>query len=684
MKVPLSWLKEFVDVPVEVAKLAEDLSASGLAVDGVETHEGDSVLDLDVTTNRVDCMNVYGVAREVSVLYRTPLRPIPAEVPEAGKPAAEAFDVAIEAPELCPRFCARVLDVRVGPSPAWLRERLEKVGVRPISTVVDATNYVMMEMGHPSHAFDLARIPDARLVVRWAREGEKLATLDGVERTLTARQGVVAGRDGALALAGIMGGATSEVGDDTRVVALEAAYWDPLSIRRAARALGMHTEASHRFERGADPEAASLATARIAHLLGKIGAGSARPGLIDRRPLARVPRTTIFRPARADARLGVAVPAAEQERILKGLGFALEAGPEPGSFKATIPSWRGDAAREVDLIEEVGRHHGLDKVPATLPPARGAEGLRPAQARLRTLREALAGAGLTEVITYAFVSDRAAGEHVPPRLPLRNPLSDEQGVLRTSLVVPGLIGVLQTNLRRGRRDVQIFEVGRVFLARLQPDAWPVYEAERLGLLLAGARQPPHWSARPRKADVYDAIGLLQMVAQRLGLPELEVRTDAPEPDFLHPGQSAVLWSGHVPLGYAGRIHPDQAAAWELRDETVVAELDLEPLLAARPGVRVRPLPRFPEVTRDLSVIVPAQMAARALEAAILPAAGELLRGVEVTDRYEGAPLAPGTVSLTVTLTYQDPARTLTGEEVQASMRKVILALRAQGAEIRGE
>jgi phenylalanyl-tRNA synthetase beta chain len=684
MKVPVSWLKEFVEVPVEVPKLAADLSACGLAVDGVETHEGDSVLDLDVTTNRVDCMNVYGVAREVSVLYGRPLKPIPADVPEAGAPAAEAFDVAIEAPLLCPRFCARVLDVRVGPSPAWLRERLEKVGVRPISTVVDATNYVMMEMGHPSHAFDLARIPGARLVVRWAGEGEKLTTLDGVERTLGPRQGVVAGRDGALALAGIMGGATSEVGEDTRVVALEAAYWDPLSIRRAARALGMHTEASHRFERGADPEAASLATARIAHLLGKIGAGSARPGLIDRRPAPSAARTAVFRPARANARLGVEVPAGEPERILKGLGFVLEAGPEPGSFTARIPTWRGDVAREVDLIEEVGRHHGLDKVPATLPPAQGAEGLRPAQARLRTLREALAGAGLNEVITYAFVSDRAAGDHVPPRVALRNPLSDEQGVLRTSLVVPGLVGVLQLNQRRGRRDAQLFEVGRVFLPGDRPEAWPVREVQRLGLLLSGVHPPPHWSARPRKGDVYDAIGLLQLLAQRLGRPEWDVRAGAPVPAFLHPGQSAAVWSGEASVGYVGRIHPDQAAAWELREETVVAELDLEPLLAPRPAVRVRPLPRFPGVTRDLSVVVPAGLAARTLEEAIRPAAGELLRGVEVTDRYEGPPLLPGTVSLTVMLTYQDPARTLTGDEVQASVRKVVEALRAQGAEIRGE
>src|SRR3989442_10725756 len=254
MKVPLSWLREFVDVPAEPRQLGEDLTFVGLALEGLEGRGSDAVLDLDVTTNRVDCMNVYGVAREVSVLYDVPLRPPDLSFPETGPPASEALDVTIEASDLCPRFCARVLDVRIGPSPEWIRERLEAVGVRPINNVVDLTNYVMMEMGHPSHAFDLDRIPEHRLRVRWAREGERLTTLDGEERTLSPRIGVVAGPDAPLALAGIMGGGSSEVSDETRIVALEAAYWEPVAIRRAAKALGMRTQASHRFDGGAAPK----------------------------------------------------------------------------------------------------------------------------------------------------------------------------------------------------------------------------------------------------------------------------------------------------------------------------------------------------------------------------------------------------------------------------------------------
>jgi phenylalanyl-tRNA synthetase beta chain len=685
MKVPVSWLREFVDVAVPVSKLAEDLTLAGLAVDGVDTQGGDAVLDIDVTTNRVDAMNVYGVAREVSVLYGLPLRPIAAEYTEAGPPASQALDVVIEAPELCPRFCARVLDVRIGPSPAWIRDRLEQVGVRPINSMVDLTNYVLMEMGHPSHAFDLAKLPDGRLVVRWARAGERVTTLDGVERTLTPRHGVVAGPQAALALAGIMGGASSEVGDDTRTVALEAAYWDPLSVRRAARSLGMHTEASHRFERGADVEAPPLATARIAHLLGKIGAGTARPGLIDRRPVPARPRTAVFRPGRVDAVLGVPVPPEKAQATLRGLGFALREGVE--GMSAEIPSWRGDVAREVDLIEEVARHHGLDKVPSTVPPGRGAEGLRPWQSRLRTVREALAGAGLTEVVTLAFVSDKAAGEAAPPRVPLQNPLSDEQSVLRSSLVVPGLVSVLQTNLRRGRRDARIFEVGRVFLPQdegADEDAWPVREVQRLALLLAGAGGSAHWSARPRKSDFFDATGILHVVAQRLSLPPWELRGGDGLPAFLHPGQSAEVWTGGQAVGYVGVVHPEQAQKWDLRDDTVVAELDLTPLLQPRPATRVRTLPRFPAVARDLSISCAGETSAGALEGTIREAAGELLREVAVVDRYEGAPLPPGRVSLTVTLMYQDPGRTLTGDEVQASVRRVMDALRASGCEIRGE
>lgn len=686
MKVQVGWLRELVDLPVEPAKLADDLTLVGLAVDGVEGAGDAAVLDIDVTTNRVDCMNVHGIAREASVIYARTLKPLALDFPESGAPAAEAWTVEIEAPDLCPRFCGRVLDVRIGPSPAWIRERLEAVGVRPINNVVDLTNYVMMEMGQPMHAFDLAKIPDRRLIVRWNRPGEKLTTLDGQERTLagSTRIGVIGGTAGGLGLAGVMGGASSEVSESTRTIALEAAYWDPPSIRRGAKALGMHTEASHRFERGADPEAPPVALARMAHLMAKIGAGTVWPGLIDRR--AAPPRRVAvsLRPERIQGLVGTDVPAAESRRILDGLGFRLE-GADRGPWSVEVPTWRGDVSREVDLVEEVARHHGLDGVPSTIPPATRVEGLRPAQRRDRTIREALAGAGLTEVITYAFVGEEPA-EGVGPRpevVRLANPLSTAQNVLRNQLVFPGLVAALRHNLRQGRRDVALFEVGRVF----HGEADSVREFDRLGILLAG-RTPHHWSpgqgARP--VDFFDLKGVLERLFEQLGVapPEMAAASGSLA-GVLHPGQAVVLAGGKGggPVEFAGAIHPELAARFELKDPTFVAEIDPDRLDAAG-AVRARALPRFPAVDRDLSVLVPRNAGAQAVTAAIREAAGPLLRDVRVVDRYDRPPVPPDRVSLTLALTYQDPARTLTGEEVQEAMERVVAALRPRGWDIRGE
>ncbi|MBI3932446.1 MAG: phenylalanine--tRNA ligase subunit beta [Acidobacteria bacterium] len=679
MKVLLSWLREFVDVRVETARLAEDLTLAGLAVDAVEGRGEDAVLDLDVTTNRVDCMNVHGVAREVSVLYGLPLKPLEASFAESGAASADTLEVLIEAPDLCPRFCARVLDVRLGPSPSWIRDRLEVVGVRPINNVVDLTNYVMIEMGHPSHAFDLARIPEGKLRVRWGREGERLTTLDGVARTLAPRVGVVAGMHEALALAGIMGGASSEVSETTRTVALEAAYWEPLAIRRAAKTLSLRTEASHRFERGADPEGPPVATARIAHLLQKIGAGTSRPGLIDSGGARRAPRTAQLRTSRVTLVLGTKVPEARGREILTGLGFRTR-GREADAEVYEVPTWRGDVSREVDLVEEVARHHGLASIPSTVPPSRGVEGLRPWQVRERAVRETMVAAGLTEVASYSFVSEAEAAADPAPRVALRNPLSADQGVLRSSLVIPGLLGALRTNLRYGRRDVGIFEIGRVF----GPGEPLPREERRLGILLSGAAMPAHWSQKARAADVFDVKGILDALAARLGLGALRV---APEglPPFVHPGKSARILRGSEALGWLGALHPDLASAWELRDEAVAAEIALDGILAAPASpARFRPLPRFPEVSRDLSIVCDAASPAADVESRIHAAGGDLLRGVRVTDRYEGPPVPAGRVSLTVALRYHHPERTLAGEEVEESVDRVVRALRAAGAEIRGE
>jgi phenylalanyl-tRNA synthetase beta chain len=679
MKAPLSWLREYVDVAVAPEQLAQDLTLAGLELGGLTRCDGDAVLDLEITTNRVDCMNVYGVAREVAVRYGLPLRPLATECEERGANAADALRVWVEAPDLCPRFCARVLDVRVAQSPDWLKKRLEAVGVRPINNVVDVTNYVMMEMGQPTHAFDLEKIPGAELRVRWARSGERLVTLDGVERQLTTRCGVVGSSGPGLALAGVMGGASSEVGGSTRVVALEAAYWTPLAVRRAVKDAGVASEASHRFERGADPEAPPAALARIAHLLAQIGAGSVRPGLIDVRPVSRTAKVVALRPARMRRLLGVDVGEQQAKTTLAGLGFSIVSQSEAGlSFE--VPSWRGDVSREVDLVEEVGRHFGLDKIPSTLPPARGVEGLRVPQVRERAVREYLVGAGFSEVIGHAFVD--AARTAVLPggSIALANPLAEDQGMLRRSLVVPGLLSALQTNLRRGRRDIAVFETGRVF----EPAVPLPREEQRLGLLQAGEARPSHWSERGRAADFFDVAGVLEGLAARLGA---EVALRQPQegecPQHLHPGRAALVLLGEEILGSVGSLHPDLAAQWDLRETAFVAEISLDTLLTQPlSALRYRPLDRFPAVARDLSVVCDAGWAAREIVACIRKAAGDLLQAATVVDRYVGEPVLDGKVSLTFTLRFSSAERTLTSDEVQAALERIMSELRAAGAEIR--
>ena len=676
MKLPVSWLREYVDVPEEPARIGEDLTMVGFELGGIEGKGKDAVLDLDVTTNRVDAMNVYGLAREVAVIYSRPLRPLELSFEEKGDSAREALDVAIEAPDLCPRFSARVLDVRLGPSPAWLRERLESVGVRPINNIVDLSNYVMFEMGHPSHAFDLARIPEARLCVRWAREGEKLETLDEVERTLGPRAGVVAGPERALALAGIMGGASSEVSDETRVVALEAAYWNPLAIRRTAKSLGMHTEASHRFERGADPGGTTVATARIAHLLQKLGAGTTRPGLIDALPKPLERRQVKLRARRVSLLLGTEVSPEECERTLGGLGFDLEESGK-AEWRVTVPTWRGDVSREADLIEEVGRHYGVHKVSSTIPASIGVGRLGPGQKEERVVRDVLVGAGLAETIEYTFVG--APRQNGPEPIRLANPIAEQQSVLRTSLVQPGLLEALETNVRQGRRDVALFEIGRVFHAGSDP--LPV-EERRLALLMAGAARGHHWSEPARAVDLFDLKGVLELVFERLSAGPLELDTEGARSEIIHPGQSAAIVLDGTAIGWLGALRP---GVREGREPVVLAELALTPLLEHGRAVdRFESLARFPAVERDLSIIADVGGAASQLVEIARKAGGDLLLRVEVKDRYDRPPVPAGKVSLMLGLRYQDPQRTLTNEEVQASVEAVIRELRGAGLEIRGE
>ncbi len=684
MKIPVSWLRDFVDFPVEPQQLADDLTSVGLACDGIESFGSEAVLDLDITTNRVDAMNIYGVAREVATFYSLPLKPLGLDFAEAGASSSEVLRVAIEAPDLCPRFSARVFDVRVGPSPSWLKDRLELAGQRSINNIVDLSNYVMLEMGQPTHAFDLARLRGAVLKARMAAEGEVVKTLDGVERTLAATMGVVADGDGALAIAGVMGGASSEISDETRAVALEAAYWNPLMIRRAAKALGMHTDASHRFERGADPDAGPVAIARFANLVARGAMGTTRPVLIQARGSKIAERRLVLNLGHVDARVGASIPTDQAKTTLVKLGFEVtEPGPgaaaHPGrdrELEVVVPTWRSDCTREVDLIEEVARHHGLMKVARTVPASRRAAGLTPAQRTERRLKALLSGLGYREALHLNFVSSAKCDPSQGAVVKIANPLSVEQDALRTSLIMPGLLESLERNQRHGARDIQLFELGRTFSTSPRG---PV-ETPRLALLISGAT-PRGWSSKPRVLDFFDLKRTVEEILQRNASATVTFDREG-LPPFLHPGRGVVIKLDSQVCGYLGEIHPDAIGAFSLKDRPVVAEMALD-ALSSRDALSFLLFSRFPEVVRDLTVLVPRGTSSDQVLANAKANAGEMTRSIEIIDVFVNEDLARiNQVSVTLSLRFGDNARTLTGEEVDAAMNAVRLSFQGPGVHAR--
>ena len=672
---------------------------------------GDVVLDVDVKPNRGDALSLIGVAREVSAITGAPVRWPDVDVVEVGRPTAERLSVEVEDAALCPRFVGRWVDgVSVGASPLAIQMRLLAAGQRPISNVVDASNYVMLELGKPIHTFDAAAVRGGRLVVRRARAGERLETLDHVVRDLTADTLLIADPDGPLAIAGVMGGAASEVSDGTQDVIVESAIFDPVSIRRTAFRYGLRSEASLRFEKGQEPRLARIGADRTASLIVAWAGGSVAPGRVDSAPVEPAPVRVAFRPARVNRLLGTSILAAHQAALLGRVGIEtssaepdvevsvaegaqplrVRAAPGEAVLQATVPTWRRDIAIEADVAEEIARVHGYDRVPETLPDTT-MPAYRPSPVETRdALREALIGAGLSEVVTHALVSARhiehggwrgveiaVAGEGAAggATIAVSNPLSQDHAWLRQSLV-GSLLDVVATNVRRGRSDVAIFEAGKGY--GLQDGE--AVEWWRLGLALTGSFDAPNWSRQSRNADLADAKGLIEALCRRLGLarPGYEPLTDEP---LLHPGRAARV-AAHVaggPLALSGRVgevHPEVLEAWELRiDRCVVAELAIAGLAAGQlPAARPPPPPRHPVVTRDLAIVVDDAASAGAVEAAVRHGAGDLLEDVVLFDVYVGPPLEPGERSLAYRVTFRAADRTLTEDEVEAAVGRVVDAV----------
>jgi phenylalanyl-tRNA synthetase beta chain len=668
---------------------------------------GDVVLDVDVKPNRGDALSIVGLAREVSAVTGSPLRFPSTEVEESGRPTAERLRVDVMDPVLCPRFVGRWIEgVTVGPSPDHVQMRLLAAGQRPISNVVDASNYVMVELGKPIHTFDAAAVHDGRIIVRRATAGERFVTLDHVERTLDPDTLVIADPAGPIGMAGVMGGETSEVSDATTDVIVESAIFDPVNIRRTAFRYALRSEASLRFEKGQEFRMARLGADRTAALVAAWADGRTAPGVVDSNPVEPAPTTIAFRPARVNRLVGTALEPDEQQALLARVGIetrsagsgahiTIAAGADPlridggssGVVEAVVPTWRRDLAVEADIAEEIIRVHGYELVPSTLPdtpmPVYRHEPLE-----LRdVVRQTFVGAGLTEVVTMALVAPRMV-ERFPARddgeladepeqraagrpITVTNPLSSQHSVLRQSLI-GSLLEVVATNLRHGRDDVAIFEVGKGYGA-LNGSA--THEWWRLGIALTGAAEPPAWDRVTRSYDLDDAKGLIELLCRRLGYPTpaYEPLTDDPN---LHPGRSARVRAGGDVVGRVGEVHPTTVEALDLRaDRILVAELAVAGLAAGRPATpRVFSPSRHPSVERDLAVIVTEDRAAADVQDSIRRRGGPLLRHVVLFDVYRGKPLESSEKSLAWRLTFAGDDRTLTEAEVDDAVAAITAGL----------
>ena len=649
----------------------------------------DSILELEVTPNRPDCLSVVGFAREVGALYERTASVPESAITETGEPIADSVSVAIDDPDMCPRYTARLIrNVKIGPSPAWLAERVTASGARSISNIVDITNYVMFELGQPLHAFDadlLAKGVDGRITigVRSAVEGESLTTLDGSQRTLTADTLLITDSSGPVALAGVMGGESTEVHDGTASVLLESACFNPGSISRTSRRLGLFSEASSRFEKVVDRAACVAALDRAAGLMAQLAGGDVAPGVVDTYPAPARTRELDLRIGRLNALVGASIAPEEAAAILTRLGCVVT-GTDP--LHVVAPTFRPDLEREVDLIEEVLRVHGMARIQSTLPRGAGRLGeLTRAQRWRERIGATLRASGLNETMTYSF-ADPADTERLRDTLDegevyceLLNPMSTEQSVLRRALL-PGLLRSVSYNQRRGGADVHLYEIGTTF--KMAPGRKQPKERGTVGGVLAGSWHRPAWNEPAVALDFFDGKGVIETLARELGLKRFKVR--AAELPFLQPGRAAEVLVGGEVIGWLGEVHPLVLAAFEAEAPVTAFELALAPLV--RGAADAKPfsdVPRYPAVERDLAIVVAEDVTAERLGQAISSAGGKLLDSVRLFDVYRGAGVAKGKKSMAFELDYRAADRTLTAEEVDAAHERLVQKVAgAVGGELR--
>jgi phenylalanyl-tRNA synthetase beta chain len=661
----------------------------------------DEVLELEVTPNRPDMMSVYGVARDLHAVTTAPLAEDPTDRdadPSGDDSAEDHASVEID-PEICLRFTARVFeDVKIGPSPLWLKQRLMAAGQRPISNVVDITNYVMLATGQPLHAFDLDKVRGNRIVVRRAREGEQMTTLDGVERTFSDEVALVCDAEGPSGIAGVMGGLISEVSDSTTRILMEAATWVGPNIMRTSKALGLRSEASARFEKQLHPEQGMAAQRLAARLMVELCGARMVPGTIDVYPNPAEPRVVALRPARMGKLLGEHIEEVTAHGILERLGFG-HVGDEDGASKWRVPPWRdSDVQREADLIEEVARIHGLDKLPTTLPARGEAIGrLTGSQPLRRRLEDLLRDRGLLETISYSFTSpSKLARLRLTDVEPLRiqNPLSEDHSVMRP-LLLPGLLDAAQHNAAHGRPGIALFESAHVYLPAgpLEPvpdgspgGQTPSQEPTHISALLTEAA-PAGWRAPGREADFFATKALLEALMEAAGIEDWRVEEPAPDVRraFLHPGRSAAVVTGEgVELGWIGEVHPLVLREWELQGSAGALDLNSDLLHELTRGriATYSDVTSFPAVLQDIAVIVPEDVSAARLAEVVRAGAGDLLASLRVFDLYHGEQVGEGNKSLALRLEFRAPDRTLTDEEVAERRAAIEKELESIGGHLR--
>lgn len=695
MKISYNWLREFIEIDLAPRDLAAKLTMVGLAVDGIEPQGEDFVLEIDLTSNRPDCLSHLGVAREVAAITGNTMA-LPGSVGATGRLAriaAHASDVAsveILSTEFCPRYTARVIKgVKIGPSPQWLVSRLEAMGQRSVNNVADITNYVMLELGQPLHAFDLNMLRGQRIIVRAATPGEKMTTLDGEERTLTPHMLVIADAERPVAIGGIKGGEDSGITDATTDVLLEAAYFTPAQIRATSKALGLATEASYRFERGTDPEIVPVASTRAAQMIAEIAGGEILEGIVDVYPQKPVPRTAVFRREKYQALTGLDISLSEAQRILQALGMETAVNSSSQSIKVTAPTWRIDVAIEEDLIEEVARISGYDKLRTTLPGGAGAGTYLPGETARRAVRQTLTESAFLEAVSFSFVN--AESDAIFSQLEsadtvvLSNPIDETQSQMRTTLL-GGLLAAVEHNFNHGLRHVRLFEMGKCF-AYVAGEPRP-QETEKLALVMTGARNENAWQGMSERVDFYDLKGVIESIAARLEIRFLHFAANSGI-SYLHPGRTALISlrvasGGRQTIGHLGQLHPQVAARYKFRQPVFIAELDFGFLLQAeKAGIRYRPLPKFPTVTRDLAILLDEQVEYSAIENEILALPIQELMSVRLFDLFTGNALPAGKRSLALTLRYRAEDRTLTEAEINTAHEQVVSLVRERfAAEIR--